>query len=128
MLRIRLQRTGTTNNPSYRIVVAQSSDAAKGRHLEILGHFLPAGKPVKVEVDAERVTHWISVGAIPTDTMARLLVKQGVKGMEKYVKRYTKKRSKKAQPEGATAPAAEKPSAEVPASQADGKEGGDTAK
>lgn len=113
---IRLQRTGRKNLPSYRIVAAEKARPVKGKFLEILGHYLPALKTPEIKIDTERVTALISKGAIPSNTVARLLQKQGMKGMEKYMDRYTKKRSKNA-PEEVAAPAA--PAAEAPAPAAE---------
>lgn len=130
MLVLRLQRTGRKNLPSYRIVAAEKARPVKGKFLEILGHYLPARTTPEIKVDTDRATHWISKGAIPSDTVARLLSKQGMKGMEKYMERYTKKRSKKAPAEEPAAPAAsapapvaaepapEAPAAEAPVSEA----------
>lgn len=94
MLRIRLQRTGNKNNPTYRIVVADKRNAAKGKFTEIIGHYLPTRKPAEFECDQDRVSHWMGLGAIPTDTMARLLSKAGMKGLEKFTERYTKQKKK----------------------------------
>lgn len=105
MLVIRLQRTGRKNLATYRIVVAEKARAVKGRFLEILGHYLPMQKTAVFSCDQERVTHWIQKGAIPSDTLARLLRKEGMKGMDRYIQRYTKRKSKNA-PEEAAAPAA----------------------
>lgn len=105
MLVIRLQRTGRENMPTYRLVVAQKSKPVKGKFLEIVGHYLPARDPVIFEHKAERIEHWISKGAIPSNTVARLLRKAGLKNMEKFMQTYTKKRSKKEPaPEAAAAP------------------------
>ena len=87
MLRIRLQRTGNKNNPTYRIVVADKRNAAKGKFNEIIGHYLPTRDPSVFECDTERAAHWMALGAVPTDTMARLLSNSGVKGLEKYIER-----------------------------------------
>lgn len=111
MLRIRLQRTGNRNNPSFRLVVADKRNAAKGKSNEILGHYLPTRDPAVFEANTERVQHWISMGAQPTDTVARLLAKAGMKDMEKYSERYTKKRKKNA-PEEEEAPPPPPPAAE----------------
>ena len=121
MIVIRLQRTGRRNLPSYRIVVAEKERAVKGKFLEIIGHYLPQRTPVVFEVKKERVTDWVKRGAIPSDTLARLLKKSGVDGMDKYILRYAKRKSKKAaekEAEAAAAPApavAEAPAAETPA-------------
>lgn len=108
MLVIRLQRTGRSNLATYRIVVAENARAVKGKAMEFVGHYLPAQKTPELKVDTERVTYWVSKGAIPSDTVARLLKKEGVKGMEKFILRYAKRRSKSAPvevPAAAPAPA-----------------------
>jgi small subunit ribosomal protein S16 len=118
MITIRLQRTGRENLPSYRIVVAEKQKPVKGKFLEIVGHYLPTRDPVIFEYKAERIEHWVSKGAIPSDTLARLLRKAGLKNMDKFIKRYAKQRSKSAPPpeEAAqAAPAAEAPKAETAA-------------
>lgn len=113
MLVIRLQRTGRSNLATYRVVLAEKSRAAKGKFQEILGHYLPSQKTPVVKIDTDRAAHWIKLGAIPSDTVARLMKKEGAKGMEKYITTYTKKRSKKA-PAEEPAPAAATPAAEAP--------------
>lgn len=108
MLVLRLQRTGRKNLATYRIVAAEKSRPVKGKFIEILGHYLPAQKSKEVKVDTERASHWIGQGAIPSNTVARILSKNGMKGMEKYMESYTKKRSKSAPAEEPVA-AAPKP-------------------
>lgn len=121
MLVIRLQRTGRTNLATYRIVVAEKARAVKGKFNEIIGHYLPSQKDPVFKVDAERVAFWVSKGAVPSDTVARLLTRQGVKGMEKFILRYAKRKPKNAPAEEAApaapaaAPAVEAPAAEAPA-------------
>jgi small subunit ribosomal protein S16 len=106
MLVIRLQRTGRKNLPSYRVVVAEKARAAKGKFHEIVGHSLPAQKPPVFEVNQERIAHWISKGARPSDTVARRLKTLGMKDMEKFIARYTKQKSKSAAEGGDAAAAA----------------------
>ena len=119
MLIIRLQRTGRENLPTYRIVVAEKARPVKGGILELLGHYLPAANPPVVELKKERIAHWMSKGSSVSNTTARLLSKNGIKGMEKYITRYTKKRSKNEEaaapvvPEAPAAPVAA--AAEAPA-------------
>ncbi len=109
MLIIRLQRTGRENLPTYRLVVAEKARSVKGKSMEIIGHFLPARKPAVLEVKKDRVEYWMQRGAAVSNTAARLLQKEGMKGMEKYIERYTKKKSKGEEPAPAeTAPAAAK--------------------
>jgi len=133
MLTIRLQRTGRENTPTYRIVVTEHRNPAKGKFLEIVGHYLPARDPVMLEHNAERITHWVKQGAIPSDTVARILSKKGMKELEKFVQRYAKQKSKKEQPKEAApqAPKAEAvlaAAAEAPAAEAPVKETSDTEK
>lgn len=111
MLIIRLQRTGRENLPTYRIVVAEKARPVKGGVLEHVGHYLPAQNPVSVEIKKERIEYWISKGATASDTAARLLSKHGVKGLEKYITRYSKRRPKGEEP---PAPAAAAPVAAAP--------------
>lgn len=125
MLVIRLQRTGRENLPTYRLVVAEKARPVKGKFLEIVGHYLPSQEPPVFNVESAKIETWIGKGAIPSDTAARLLKRNGMKNMEKFIQRYPKRRSKSAPVEEpaapAPAPAAEKPveapaaSAEVPA-------------
>ncbi len=105
MLVIRLQRTGRKNMPAYRIVLSEKARHASKGMQEILGHYLPKGEKPIFECDQERVAHWIKMGAIPSNTVSRLLAKAGMKGAEKYLVRYTKKKSKNAPAEVVAAPA-----------------------
>ena len=99
MLMIRLQRTGRSNLATYRIVVAEKARPVKGKFLEIIGHYLPQQNPPVFKVDESRVTAWIAKGAQPSDTAARLLRKNGMKGMDSFVRKYTKRKSKGETPE-----------------------------
>jgi small subunit ribosomal protein S16 len=114
MLVIRLQRTGRKNLATYRLVVAEKARAAKGKFLEILGHYLPQQNPKVFKIDQDKVAQWISKGAIPSDTVARLLKKEGMKGMEKYIQRYAKQKTKNPTEEPAAAPAPVAAPAEAP--------------
>ena len=82
MLRIRLRRTGQKHQPSYRIVVAHKETKRDGGFLEIVGHYNPTTNPRTLEVNAERTQYWISVGAQPSETVARLLFSAGVTTVE----------------------------------------------
>ena len=97
MLVLRLQRTGKRNDPTFRIVAAEKSSAVKGKCLEFIGHYLPTRNPVVFECNQDRISHWISKGAKPSDTLARLLTKEGMTGLEKFIETYTKKRKSKAE-------------------------------
>lgn len=106
MLVIRLQRTGRENTPTYRVVVSEKARSAKKGCLENVGYYLPAGEKPQIELKKERITHWISKGARPSDTVARLLKRSGMENMDKFLVRYSKKRSKKEAPEAPATPAA----------------------
>lgn len=78
MLKIRLQRFGRKNDPTFRVVLTDSRNSTKsGRFLEILGSHDPK-KSDKTLFKKERILHWISKGAQLTDTMHNLLIAKGV--------------------------------------------------
>ena len=85
MLKIRLQRIGRRNNPSYRVVVVESSVAAKkGKPVELLGTHDTIRKTTVL--NKERVQYWMTQGAKPSDTMHNILIKNGViEGVKKNV-------------------------------------------
>lgn len=119
MLVMRLQRTGRENTATFRIVLSEKARSAKKGAQEILGHYLPSQKKPVFVCDQERVKFWISKGAQPSDTLARLLKKHEMAGMEKFIVRYAKKRSKKEPAPAPAAPAAAAPApAEAPAAPA----------
>ena len=89
MLRIRLRRTGKIHQPSYRVVVADQRAKRDGDFVEVLGHYNPQSQPKVFEVNQERVAHWLSVGAQPSDTVHRLFVNHGV-AIAEPAKRVTK--------------------------------------
>jgi len=80
MLKIRLRRVGSKRQPSYRVVVAESTAPRDGKFVENVGFYNPRTQPETIKLHEERVLHWLSVGAQPTDSMARLLKKRGTLG------------------------------------------------
>ena len=71
---IRLARGGSKKRPYYRIVVADSRNARDGRFIEKLGTYNPLlakDSPDRVKLDADRVSHWLSVGAQPSFSRMR---------------------------------------------------------
>ena len=77
MLKIRLQRTGRTNDPSYRVVVTEHTNGPKsGRAVEKLGSYNPKSK--ERTLDAERIKYWISKGAKASGTMHNMLISAGI--------------------------------------------------
>ncbi|MBO4283786.1 MAG: 30S ribosomal protein S16 [Clostridia bacterium] len=75
MVRIRLRRTGSKKNASYRIVVADERSPRDGRFIEELGYYNPLSDPIELKVDVERANEWIKKGAQPTETVRSLLKK-----------------------------------------------------
>ena len=71
-VKIRLARHGAKKRPYYRIVVADSRKPRDGRFIEEVGRYNPCVTPAMVKFDKERVHYWMSTGAQPTDTVARL--------------------------------------------------------
>jgi small subunit ribosomal protein S16 len=73
MLTIRMRRAGSKNRPFYRIVVAEGRFGREGRFVEVLGHYNPRTKPESVQIDRDRLAHWVSAGANPSSTVRTLL-------------------------------------------------------
>jgi len=78
MVRIRLRRTGSRGQPSYRIVVADKESPRDGRFLEILGDYNPRTEPATMNVKEDRVYDWMSKGAQPSESVAQLFKTAGV--------------------------------------------------
>jgi small subunit ribosomal protein S16 len=78
VVRIRLTRVGATKQPTYRFVVTDSRNARNGRSLETIGHYNPRTDPIEINVDEEKAKAWLSKGAQPSDTVARLFRRIGV--------------------------------------------------
>ena len=79
---IRLSRGGSKKRPYYKIVVTDSRSPRDGRFIERIGSYNPLlakDDEKRVVLDTERAKHWISVGAQPTDRVARFLDAAGVK-------------------------------------------------
>lgn len=75
MLSIRMRRTGSKKRPFYRVVVTEARDPREGSFIEILGFYNPRTKPATVEIYKDRVRHWISQGARPSDSVRTLLAR-----------------------------------------------------
>ena len=94
-VKIRLARGGTKKRPYYYIVVADSASPRDGRYIEQIGThnpLLPKDNADRVKLNTERVKHWLSVGAQPTDRVARFLDAAGL------AKREPKSNPNKAKP------------------------------
>ena len=77
-VKIRLRRMGKKKAPFYRIVVADSRDKRDGRFIEEIGTYDPSQEPSAYKIDEEAAKKWLSVGAQPTDVVARLLKQAGI--------------------------------------------------
>lgn len=72
---IRLARHGKKNSPFYRVVATNKRAPRDGSFLEVLGTFNPKNK--QIQVDKERIQHWLSKGAVASQTVEKLLAKAG---------------------------------------------------
>lgn len=113
MLVIRLSRTGRNNLPAYSIVVMEKIHSPlTGKFLEKLGYFSPLGEKPSLTYDKEKLLGWVKKGARPSETLARMLHKEGVPGMDKFYD--TKKKFlKKEEPAAYVPPAAPEAAPEV---------------
>lgn len=103
MLKIRLQRIGKKNAPSYRIVLCEHTSPPQGKFIEILGHYNPRLKQKGFK--KERIEHWISKGAQASPTVYNLLINEKIiQGKKVKAWRAKKKKEKPV----------EKPKEEVP--------------
>jgi len=101
MLSIRLSRVGKKHQPSYRLIVLDKKKDPWGDYLENLGFYNPMVKPKVVQFKAERIKHWLGVGAQPTDTVWNLLVDQKIVEGSKRKKHGVSKKKDEAKTEAA---------------------------
>lgn len=78
MVKIRLRRVGLKNQPSYRIVAAEKEKQRDGRFLEILGFYNPRTEPSTIEVKEDRIYHWLTNGAQPSESVAQIFKQIGL--------------------------------------------------
>jgi small subunit ribosomal protein S16 len=80
-LKIRLARAGTKKRPFYRIVLADSRSPRDGKFIERLGSYdpmLPQEHKARITLHEERIKHWLSVGAQPTERLQRIFANAGL--------------------------------------------------
>lgn len=80
-LKMRLARAGSKKRPYYHIVIADARAPRDGRFIERIGAYnpmLPKDSEDRMKLDVDRAKHWLSVGAQPTDRVARFLDAAGV--------------------------------------------------
>ena len=142
-LKIRLSRGGSKKRPFYRIVVAEASAPRDGRYVERVGHYNPMvakDSDQRLVVNGERITHWLGLGAQPTERVQKLLstvsLAEPVKLREQPKKSAPGKKRAEREAEAAeaaaaaaeaaeaeaAAPAEEAPAEEAPAEEASAEE------
>jgi small subunit ribosomal protein S16 len=87
MVRIRLRRIGLKGQPSYRIVAADKESPRDGRFLEILGFYNPRTEPATIQLKEDRIYHWMSNGAQPSESVVQVFKSAGL--LDRY-ERYKK--------------------------------------
>ena len=75
MLVIRMRRMGAKKRPFFRLVVSESTSGREGRFVESLGFYHPRTRPERMEIDRERLAHWLKAGARPSDTVRTLVAR-----------------------------------------------------
>jgi small subunit ribosomal protein S16 len=112
-LKIRLARAGAKKRPYYHIVVADSRSPRDGRFIEKVGSYnpmLPAEHADRIRLVNERISHWLSHGAVATDRVARFLGRAGLAPMptwkEQPIQAAPKKKAQERAKAAATAAAA----------------------
>ena len=129
-LKIRLSRGGSKKRPFYRIVVAEASAPRDGRYVERVGHYNPMvakDSDQRLVVNGERITHWLGLGAQPTERVQKLLstvsLAEPVKLREQPKKSAPGKKRAEREAEAAEAAAAAAAEAEAaPAEEASAEE------
>lgn len=113
MLKIRLQKTGKKNAPSYRIVLCEHTSPPQGKFIEILGHYNPRLKQKGFK--KERIEHWISKGAQASPTVHNLLIDEKIiQGKKVKTWKPKKKKLSEAKPADLSAGEAEEAGKEAP--------------
>jgi len=70
---LRLTRGGSRKVPFYRVVASDRRSPRDGRFIEQIGVYDPLRNPPEVRIDSDRLTHWLSVGAQPSQTVGELI-------------------------------------------------------
>ena len=79
-VRLRLKRLGRRHRSFYRVAAVDSREPRDGRVIEELGWYDPQAKELdkQISLNRERIEHWLGVGAQPSDTVEKLLKRQGI--------------------------------------------------
>ena len=81
MLSIRMTRVGSKKKPYFRVVVTEARSKRESDFVETLGTYNPRTKPAQVELNKDRVQHWLGKGARPSDSVRTLLAKYVTKDL-----------------------------------------------
>ena len=128
-VRIRLKKMGRTHRPFFRVCAMDQRSPRDGRVIEELGFYDPMcpETDARAQLKGERIDHWLSVGAQPSDKVAVLIKKYGTEGthldaqkeaLERLGKRKEYTPAAPAPPKPAAEPVAEAPAEEAPAEEA----------
>jgi len=112
MLKIRLQKIGKKNAPSYRIALVEHTTSPQGKYIELLGTYNPRLK--KKSFKKERIEYWLTKGAQASPTVHNLLVDEKIIDREKLMAWRPKKPAQKAEPIVAGPPSSEGAGREEP--------------
>jgi len=95
-VKLRLTRLGRRHRPFFRINAVEARTPRDGKILERLGHYDPIekDKSKQVVIDTERVRYWLEKGAIPTETVAQLLARCGIKTTVEQERKARRQRAK----------------------------------
>ena len=93
-VKLRMTRIGRRHRPFFRINAIESREPRDGKVLEKLGHYDPIekDKDKQVVLDLERVKYWLDKGAIPSDSVAQILLREGIR--TKYAEEKTARRAR----------------------------------
>lgn len=110
LVRLRFQRTGRHNSPSYRLAAIDGRERRDGPCLENLGWYRPLERDTSKQLllNMDRIKYWLSVGALPSETVEDILAKQGVGNMKAWEARRTSRREVISKKRAAEAAAGEK--------------------
>jgi small subunit ribosomal protein S16 len=81
MLSIRMTRVGSKKKPYFRVVVTEARAKRESEFIETIGTYNPRLKPAQVELNKERISHWLGKGARPSDSVRTLLAKHLTKDL-----------------------------------------------
>jgi small subunit ribosomal protein S16 len=80
-----MRRVGSKKKPYFRVVVTEAKSARESSFVENVGTYHPRSKPARVEINKERIQHWLTLGARPSDSVRTLLARHLSRDMSKPV-------------------------------------------